>query len=147
MIEPPLFPDNPIPSWEEFTEDYNLEFFDDLHPDQGRSYIIEAEGTDVGHINYNEIDRESNSVELDIWLAGSKYCNKGYGTEAILVLCQYLADHLGCRTFFLAPSARNKAAIRAYEKCRFQVAKELPRNFVPDYEDSVVMMKKLGENL
>jgi RimJ/RimL family protein N-acetyltransferase len=145
MIGPPDFPDNPIPDWEFFVNDYNPHFFDDIDPDKGRSFIIEINGGEVGHINYNEINRNTDSVELDIWLSGSKQCNKGYGTDAINSLCHYLTDHLNCRVFILAPSARNKAAVRAYEKCGFQPTTELPENFIPDYHDTVIMMKKISD--
>ena len=142
MMGPPYFPGNPIPTWEEFVSDYKPHFFDDIDPDNGRSYIIEVNGEAVGQINYNEIDRSTNTVELDIWLAGRKYCNKGYGTDAINTLCSYLAEYLNCETFILAPSARNKAAIKAYEKCGFQLTYELPQHFIPDYPDTVVMMQR-----
>jgi diamine N-acetyltransferase len=142
MIGPPHFPDNPIPTWEEFLSDYIPHFFDDINPDQGRSYIIEVEGEAVGHINYNEIDRSTDTVELDIWMAERKYCNKGYGTDAINTLCQYLADHLNCQTYVLAPSARNKAAIKAYEKCGFKPAHKPLQHFIHDYSDTIVMIRK-----
>jgi RimJ/RimL family protein N-acetyltransferase len=141
MIGPPDFSDNPIPTWEEFMDDYNPEFFNDDNPDNGRSFIIETDGNTVGHINYNKIDRGTGTVELDIWLARSEHCNKGYGTDAINALCRYLNEQLDCNTLILAPSARNKAAIRAYEKCGFKPADRLPENLVPDYHDTLVLVK------
>ena len=64
MIGPPDFIDNPIPTWEDFINDYNSHFFDDIDPDNGRSFIIEVSDFQLGHINYNEIDRRTDSVEL-----------------------------------------------------------------------------------
>lgn len=141
MMGPPEFEDNPIPEWEFFKNDYNPDFFNDEDPDQGRSYIIQVNGESVGHINYNEIERSTNTAELDIWMAGSRFCNKGYGSDAIETLCHYLATQLHCTRFVLAPSARNKNAIRAYEKCGFKKSPEIPPGFIPDYADTVVMIK------
>ena len=141
MLGPPYFEDNPPPTWNEFIQDYNPEFFNDEDPDHGRSYIIEVDGGPVGHINYNEIYRPSNYVEMDIWLAGSAYCNKGYGSDAICTLCDYLRDNLACSTFVIAPSARNQGAIRVYEKCGFRITSEVFEGFIPDYFDTVVMVK------
>jgi len=144
MLGPPDFPDNLVPTWDEFVSDYNPNFFTNFNPDGGRSFIIEVSGAGIGHINYNEIDRSINTVELDIWLADSQHCNKGYGTDAILTLCDYLFYNFNCKAIILAPSARNKAAIRAYEKCGFQTINESLEHFVPDYYDTVIMMKKIG---
>lgn len=143
MMGPPDFEDNPVPNWEDFSSDYEPHFFNGPYTDNGRSFIIEVNEKQAGHINYNEIDRRRDAVELDIWLAGSKYCNKGYGADAINTLCNYMADNLNCRTFILAPSARNKPAIRAYEKCGFRITKDIPQNFIPDYYDTVVMTKNI----
>lgn len=144
MMGLPHFPDNPVPTWKEFDSDYDLYFFNDIDPDQGRSYIIEKDGEPVGHINYNEVDRANSCVELDIWLAGSKHCNRGYGPDAINTLCRYLGEQLNISTVFLAPSARNKAAVRAYEKCGFRSTGWVPANFIPDYPDAVVLVRALN---
>jgi RimJ/RimL family protein N-acetyltransferase len=143
VLGPPDFTDNPIPSWEEFTDDYNPQFFTGLYPENGRSYIIEANGEPVGHINYNEIDLDNHSVELNIWLAGSIYCNKGYGTDAINTLCTYIKDNMDCATFFASISLRNKAAIRTYEKCGFTQTHHIPEQIVPDYRDTIVLIKEV----
>jgi len=141
MLGPPDFEDNPAPGWEEFIADYNSDFFDNEDPYHGRSYIIEVGNSPVGHINYNEIYRQNNYVEMDIWLAGSEFCNKGYGSDAILTLCNFLQNNLGCHTFVIAPSARNRDAIRVYERCGFEATDEVFKGFVPDYYDTVVMAK------
>lgn len=97
MMGPPRFPELPVPSWEAFLDDYLPHYFTDTDPGRGRCFIIEAKGRPVGQITYNEIDRSTQSVELDIWLAGSHCCCKGYGTDAIRTLCRYLEEYLGCR--------------------------------------------------
>lgn len=145
MMGPPFFPDQPIPSWEEFVSDYTTHYFEDNTPYLGRSFIIEANGIAVGHINYNTINNSTHIVELDIWLAGSKNCGKGFGTDAINTLCNYLNKVYSCNTFILAPSARNKAAIKAYEKCGFHQSRDKLLHFIPDYIDTVVMIKRVSE--
>ena len=142
MMGPPDFPDNDIPTWEFFVQDYNSQFFDNNDPDNGKSFIIEAGGEEVGHINYGEIDRATNTVELDIWLRSSEYLNMGYGTDAIRAVCKYLFTKLGCQRIIIAPSGRNKDAVRAYKKCGFLETEEIPKNFVPDYYDTVILMKQ-----
>jgi diamine N-acetyltransferase len=55
MMDPPDFGENPLPTWNEFCEDYKPFFFDGSHPDRGRSFIIERRDTGdaVGHISYH----------------------------------------------------------------------------------------------
>jgi RimJ/RimL family protein N-acetyltransferase len=43
----------------------------------------------------------------------------------------------------LAPSGRNIRAIKVYEKAGFQLSDNLPESLVPDYYDTVVMIKKM----
>ena len=142
LMGEPTFPEIEIPTWEDFMNDYTPQYFNDTNLSRGRSFIIEANGEEVGQINYNDIDLINKSVELDIWLRDRSRTHKGFGTDAINTLCSFLQHTLKCNTFILAPSARNKNAIRAYEKCGFRQTDTVPENFIPDYHDTVVMIKK-----
>lgn len=143
MLGPPNFPDNPIPSWDEFNEDYLDHYFDGSQPLKGQCFILIYNGQQIGQINYNEIDPTTKSTEIDIWLADRAYTGKGLGTEAIKTLCDYLYHKFGCETIYIAPSRRNIIAIKAYKKAGFIETKNLPKNFVPDYEDTVVLTKTI----
>ncbi|HEX7847841.1 MAG TPA: GNAT family protein, partial [Chitinophagaceae bacterium] len=133
MLGPPTFHDHPVPSWEEFQDDYKEYFFDGSAPYRGRSFIIEYNDEAVGHVNYSDIQLDENPTELDIWLSEKRNTSKGYGTDALLTLCEYLHDHMGCQKFLLAPSKRNIWAVKAYLKAGFQPSDERPDGFVPDY--------------
>jgi len=143
MMGPPLYPDGPIPAWEEFLEDYKDYFFDGTQPLLGRCFIIEVNGEAVGQINHDKIYPKDQSTELDIWMKSSRYTGKGYGPDALATLCHHLAQTLGCEKFIIAPSRRNVAAIRAYQKAGFAETCEIPDGFMPDYPDTVLMMKIL----
>ena len=100
MMGPPVFPDMPLPSFEEFLEDYPDYFFDNTRPRQGRCFVVELGGEPIGQINH---DRVTDGVtELDIWLAGSRWAGKGHGVRAVDALCRRLADELGCTRFIIA---------------------------------------------
>jgi RimJ/RimL family protein N-acetyltransferase len=142
MLGPPHFPDNAAPSWGEFIADYTENYFDAANPQQGRSFIIESAGADAGHISYNLLDAETGTFEFDIWMASNSWCNKGLGTDAINSLCDYLEGAVLAKTFVLAPSLRNKGAVRAYQKCGFEPTDVPPPNFVPDYYDTVILVRK-----
>ncbi len=141
MLGPPKFPENPIPSWEAFVNDYANYYFDGSQPLLGRCFIIMHHNQEVGQINYNELDEEDQSTEIDIWLADKKYTGKGLGTAALQLLCRYLHQTYNCRKIYIAPSRRNRTAIKSYTKVGFTETNNPPGYFVPDYSDTVVMVK------
>lgn len=144
MMGLPDYPDCPIPSWEQFDADYESYYFEDADPWLGRFYVIKRKGQEIGQISYNRIDRHKHCVELDIWLSNSKHSGKGYGTDAVLTLCQYLHRGFDCSNFIMAPSARNINAIKSYRKAGFEITNDIPTDFVPDYSDTLVMVKKIS---
>lgn len=151
MLGFPLYPETPIPTWEEFCEDYQPYFFDGSAPWLGRSFLIVADAEPVGQINYNDIIEEDGCkrVELDIWLRSQAVCGKGFGPDALETLCRHLSDAYGVQEFMVQPSERNGAAIRAYEKAGFRRLDLTPdaaeeRWGSRDYCDSVFMVKQAG---
>lgn len=145
MLGPPLFPETLAPTWEEFIEDYHNYYFDGSAPHLGRCFVIELNGKAIGQINYNEIDPTDASTELDIWLAERRYTGYGYGSDAIKTLCLYLKEIMACKKILIAPSRRNVGAIKAYQKAGFKISTEVPEDFIPDYEDTVILIKKLND--
>ena len=143
MLGPPHFHDHPIPTWDEFTDDYKDYFFDGSAPFRGRCFIIEHDNSPVGQVNYNDMRLNDHFTELDIWLSERKNTSKGYGTDALLTLCSYLNEKMSCEKFFIAPSKRNIWAVKAYLKAGFQPSEQQPAGFVPDYHDSVLMVKEI----
>ncbi|MBN1415743.1 MAG: GNAT family N-acetyltransferase [Bacteroidales bacterium] len=141
MMGPPIYPDSPVPTWEEFVNDYKEYFFDSTKPHLGRCFVIEVNDEPIGQINHDKISSADGSTELDIWLKSSKYINKGYGTDAIITLNNYLADKYRCKKFIISPSKRNHAAIRAYEKAGFIKTDEVPDRLLSDYNDNIILTK------
>jgi len=142
MLGPPRFPDVPAPTWEEFDNDYAAHYFDDSQPLQGRCFVIEHNGEGIGQVNYNEIDLQTKSTEIDIWLADKRFTGKGLGTEALRILCNYLHQAFGCKAIYIAPSKQNANAIKSYKKAGFIESTTPPLYFVPDYHDTVLLVKR-----
>ncbi|HET6351845.1 MAG TPA: GNAT family N-acetyltransferase [Coriobacteriia bacterium] len=148
MLGPPLFPEVPAPTWDEFNADYTPNLFDGSTPEVEASYIIEVAGEGIGQINYEVLDTPQRVAELDIWLRSLDDTGQGYGSDALLTLVGHIRRSLGVTTFLIRPSARNPRAIRAYEKAGFvQVpmsAEEQERLYgAGDYTDTVVMLRRL----
>lgn len=130
-------------------------FFDGSAPHLGRCFVILVNNEPVGQVYYNDIEERDHKkrTELDVWLRSERYCGQGFGSDAILTLCEYLAHQFGVQEFMMQPSARNPRAIRAYEKIGFVklplTVEEARARWGPnDYFDSVYMVKTvlLDEN-
>ena len=166
MLGPPTFPDCPVPTWEEFDDDFSVEEFfqpgppDDSDQDWGECWIIQVTGGDgltheVGQINFSD-EREDNEpaseglAELDIWIGARKWWGMGIGAQAIDALASILRGY-GFTTLLIRPSARNKRAVAAYKRAGF-VEQSNQSGTLPawvydpadwDYKNSLVLVRRL----
>ena len=114
------YEDGRTPTYEEFARDWKEYYFDGSQPEKGRCFIILVGDRAIGQVNYNDINMENNSVELDIIIAEDINKNKGYGTDALKTLARYLFQNMNVELCWIEPIARNTRAIRAYEKAGFR---------------------------
>jgi len=117
---PPDFEDSPIPTWEEYCEDFQDYYFDGSKPDDGQLWIIKNEDQEIGAICYSSFHLKGKSAELDIWIKAEEYCGRGFGSEAIKFFCDYLMKNHRMERFIIRPSNRNVRAVKAYEKAGFK---------------------------
>lgn len=68
-------------------------------------------------LNINWIHR---SAELQIRIGNEAYQSKGFGSEAVKLLCEFGFLDLNLHRVYLHVFASNERAIRSYEKCGFQ---------------------------
>lgn len=82
-------------------------------------FLIRKIDTDtiIGTIGF--YNRKDNAAELGITIPYVKEWNKGYGKEAINLLCHLLYNKTDIRTLFLKVVSTNYRAIRCYESCGF----------------------------
>jgi diamine N-acetyltransferase len=147
MAGPPEFDEAPVPTWDEFCDDYVPCFFDGSQPHVGRSFIIEHEGKAVGHVSYSRMDEFPGAgAELDIWMRNASCCGKGYGSAALDMLARQLHQQFGVNELILRPSARNARAIASYKKAGFTRLDFTPQQqgerYGPgEYHDTVTMQR------
>ena len=113
-----------VPTLEEFLKDWKRYYFDGSAPEKGRCFVILIDDTAIGQINYNEIDKRNNSVDLDILIAEDRYKNKGHGTDALQTLTRYLFLEMDIQTCWIDVAYKNPRAIRAYQKAGFKIIKK-----------------------
>jgi len=115
-VGPPDYPEIEIPTFKEFYEDYQDYFFTGARPNDGRGFLIVHNSEPVGFISYTAFHLKEGIAELDNWISSEANCGKGFGTDAILALGNYLHEMLGIRELIMAPSIKNARAVKAYEK-------------------------------
>ena len=143
-----LTPNNKKPSWEEFCNDYKDFFFDGTQQNVGRCFLVFVDENPVGHINYHTLCPHYKHTELDIWMSNDNNCGRGYGSDALNILCNYLFKKFGIDEFIIRPSAQNKRAIRAYQKAGFRkivcgLKEQISRYSATDFDDCIVMIKHI----
>ena len=143
MLGPPTFPDAPVPTYEEFCEDYNDEAFQDFG--NFRLFLILAEQVEIGAISYFIRDQVA---ELDLWIASKDNWNKRYGSTALKLAIERLNDEELLTTMLIRPSARNHRAVASYKKAGFEIYDQA-KHQIPqwcltenlDYDDAVVLVQ------
>ncbi|MHC5212615.1 MAG: GNAT family N-acetyltransferase [Planctomycetota bacterium] len=154
MMGPPTYPDLPVPSWQEFADDYLPHFFDGTAPERGRSFLIMTEGEAVGHVSHSglarggpeDAPRNRTFCELDVWMASLAHCGRGLGSAAVRLLARHVEATLRPDDLIMRPAARNPRAIGAYEKAGFRrvplPAQAMRKRYGPaDSDDAVLMLR------
>ena len=103
--------------------------------------IFTHDGNFIGTADYREIDHVKRSCTVGITIGDKNYWGKGYGTDALSVLADYLFNRLNLRRIQLDTWSGNERAIKSYKKCGFQVEGVLKENeFVNGkYFDTIIM--------
>lgn len=130
---PPDYPNTPILSFAEFCDKgYDEYYFTGARPEDGRGFLIAEGGEPVGFISYSSFHLKPSVSELDLWMNSEAHCGKGFGTDAVIALGDFLNRTMGIAQLIMAPSRRNKRAIRAYEKAGFQKTDKPMTDFLLD---------------
>lgn len=85
-----------------------------------RVLAIEDEaGLLIGELELENFNPKAGSVELSICIGEPDYRSRGYGSEAIGLVRDYIFDRTRLRQIYLRVYQTNVRAIRCYEKCGF----------------------------
>lgn len=109
--------------------------------------IEELEGGQaIGTCQLFNINWRHSSAELQIRIGDERYQSKGFGTEAVKLLCQFGFSDLNLHRIYLNVFANNKRAISAYTKCDFKMEGIMPdATFIDGKWSDVVMMGLLSK--
>lgn len=94
-----------------------------LLADDALAYAIEElpGGRMVGFTTFSSLDPENHSVLFHITIGERDAWNRGFGTEATLLMLEHAFGRLGLHRVGLSVFSFNGRAIRAYEKAGFRI--------------------------
>lgn len=99
-------------------------------PDQNLAFAIEADGKLIGSISATRCANiHFRTAELGYYL-GEPYWGKGFATEVVRQICDYIYRNTDIIRIFAEPFAYNTASCRVLEKAGFQLEGLLRGNAV-----------------
>lgn len=98
-------------------------------------------GTLIGACQLRDTSPEAGRAELDLYVGERDHWNRGYGTDALRVLCAYGFDTLRLHTIALTVAEPNEAARHIYRKVGFAEEGRLRESFRREgqWYDEIVM--------
>ena len=104
--------------------------------------VEDGSGSLVGRCGLIRVDWKNRCAELAIMI-GTPYRGRGYGTEAMELLCDFCYREMNLHKLKVSVFAFNEAAIRCYEKNGFKREGVLEKEIFRDgqYQDVVLLAR------
>ena len=101
------------------------DWYDNMRKEDPRRHPLMIEITtsagwvSIGNISLFDFDDKNHSAEMGIMIGDKNYWNKGYGQEAVRLICKHGFETLNLHRIHLKVYAANQRGIRAYENAGF----------------------------
>jgi RimJ/RimL family protein N-acetyltransferase len=104
-------------------------------------YTVGDDARHIGSIGYRNLDIVARRCVVGLGIGEKELWGKGYGTDALKTLINYLFKTMNLRRIQLDTWSGNTRAVRAYEKCGFVIEGRLRDDAFIDgkYYDTIVM--------
>jgi RimJ/RimL family protein N-acetyltransferase len=119
-----------IPLTTSFT-DYLLEYASQLRngqPTKHQFAIKTRGGRHIGNCACYSINNEWGEAEIGIFIGDRRYWDKGYGTDAITSLIDFVFKRINARRIHLKTLESNKRAQKCFYKCGFTMCGSMINN-------------------
>lgn len=130
-----------FPHTENNTETYLNSMLEGREDHKG--FVIAHKDTEeyIGQVDLFNLDWKNRVADLGIVIGVKELLGKGYGTEAILVLQEFVFNRMNLNRLQLDVHAFNERAIRSYIKCGFKEEGRSRERFYihGEYVDSIHM--------
>jgi RimJ/RimL family protein N-acetyltransferase len=104
--------------------------FDLCYPSSSRhEFAVETlDGRHIGNCVYYNLNENEGKTELGIMIGNRDYWNKGYGTETVNTLMDYVFRRTDLERIYLTTLDWNLRAQKCFKKCGFQECGALVRD-------------------
>ncbi|MFC1871233.1 GNAT family N-acetyltransferase [Chloroflexota bacterium] len=110
---------------------YRLDYIWELHiasHTRCRFSIDTSEGKHIGNCSYYDINDTKGETELGIMIGDRDYWDRGYGTDAVSTLVDYIFGETSLRRVYLKTLESNLRAQKCFQKCGFTEYGRLVKN-------------------
>ncbi|MGD9117628.1 MAG: GNAT family N-acetyltransferase [Dehalococcoidia bacterium] len=108
----------PTTTFPQYLADYTCDLR--YPPTVRHQFAIETrEGKHIGNCTYYGIDSDKGEAELGIMIGDRDYWDKGYGTDAVTALLEYVFDKTKLNRLYLKTLVDNRRAQKCFTKCGF----------------------------
>jgi RimJ/RimL family protein N-acetyltransferase len=115
----------------------------ELHPARDQVFAIVTRGDDihVGNCGLHEIDAVNRVAGLGLLIGHKDHWGRGFGTEAVTLVCLHAFETLNLRKVWLSCHATNDRALRLYRRVGFEVEGRLREHAYVEgrYVDQLLM--------
>ncbi|MFC1932931.1 GNAT family N-acetyltransferase [Chloroflexota bacterium] len=101
---------------------YLLDYTNDLHNSLSTSHrfaIDTLDGKHIGNCSCYNINETNGEAELGIMIGNHDYWNKGYGTDVVTTLVNYIFCRTKLNRIYLKTLESNTRAQKCFQKCGF----------------------------
>lgn len=110
--------------------------------------IYTLDGRHIGMADYRDVDYIARAATIGLTIGDKAYWGQGYGSDATRVLVRYLLEEMNLERVQLDTWSGNVRAIKAYEKCGFQIEGRLRRGaYVRGRSYDTIIMGLLRDDL
>lgn len=89
-------------------------------PANRHTFAIETfDGKQIGNCVYYNVDRTKGEAEVGIMIGHRQYWGKGYGTDAVTTLVNYIFRETNLKRLYLKTLEWNQSAQKCFRKCGF----------------------------
>ena len=112
-------------------EDYLTEYVSQLsNPNPTRySFALETiDGKHIGNCVYYNVSESKGEAELGVMIGNRDYWDKGYGTDAVATLVDYIFRETNLKRIYLKTLDWNTRARKCFQKCHFTLHEHADRD-------------------
>lgn len=105
-------------TFSQFLSDYSNQLRNS--PPTSRRFAVDTlDGKHIGNCSYHNISETNGETELGIMIGNRDYWNKGYGTDVVTTLVNYVFSQTNLNRIYLKTLESNTRAQKCFQKCGF----------------------------